>query len=174
MNAVRNHVYKQEHSIKWHSTCSTVAKAFFCIFKTQVWWRWMMWVDNMSLLASFFFSRDSATMKQIILDAQHCLFLKRRVHLAYMMWNTTNLYVLCPFCPAGCVWCCREIPAVWSASAGPGREGVRLRQLQRLGSQRSFLTGEGHMFVYPSPPWKKNFFFSYIELELLVFIVWFF
>ena len=52
--------------------------------------------------------------------------------------------IFCPFCPAGCVRCSREIPAVRSTSGGSCREGVRLRQLQRLGSKGPLSAGEHH------------------------------
>lgn len=72
----------------------------------------------------------------------------QHLSLGYMYYYMqTNSCVFRPFCPAGCVWCCREIPAGRSPSGGPSREGIRLRQLQRLGSKGPLSTGEDHFLV---------------------------
>ncbi len=55
----------------------------------------------------------------------------------------------CFLITAGCVWSCWTLSEGWSSSHHPGRKRVRLRQLTRLGRQRTLFNGTGPIILFP-------------------------
>lgn len=82
---------------------------------------------------------EAVSMQHLSLTLWHPLISTK---FYYLQFNSCVFFL---FCPAGCIWCCREIPAGRIPSDGSGREGVRLRQLQGLGSKGPLSAGEDHV-----------------------------